>query len=486
MLKRISLATLATLAAAALIGALEAADPSPTSLPRPVPHTRPEMKQMLEEMKSRKPPIPLPELTAEENERLGDRATSYESRLRYHYLPGGEGRGAAGFGQGRGAASGQFRGTGGGGDFTRNADPNMTLDYRFKTMLFWIVSRTNNCQYCLGHQEQKLAAVGMTEEQLAALDFDWLRFTAAERAGLAYARKLTHEPHTIDDETIASLREHFTDLQILEMSLSIGGNNVLNRWKEGAAIPQSSTGLNFFRRAAVSPPANRPLPIESFLTPTPEEFSNVISTVAVLKRDPATGAASRYAIAERPPLESREVTLKILEACRTRTPRLPVLAEEAARQAVGGAWPAGPMPKWVRLAANFPGEARSRIQSWRTAEERYDLSALLRNQVSWIMARQDRAWYAAGLARQNLLRLGQTDDQIFALDGDWREFSPGERSMFTLARKLAASPVVLTDDDRVEAVRQYGARLVVQMIQFVANRASFHRFTEPAGLPLDE
>ena len=36
--------------------------------PRPVPLTRPEMKRLLEDMKNRKPRIPLPEPTAEEKE----------------------------------------------------------------------------------------------------------------------------------------------------------------------------------------------------------------------------------------------------------------------------------------------------------------------------------------------------------------------------------------------------------------------------------
>lgn len=53
--------------------------------PRPVPLTRPEMKEYLEDMKGRKLRIPLPELTEADKEKLGERATSYESRLRYHY-----------------------------------------------------------------------------------------------------------------------------------------------------------------------------------------------------------------------------------------------------------------------------------------------------------------------------------------------------------------------------------------------------------------
>ena len=96
--------------------------------PLPVPLTRPEMKQALEDLKGRTPRIPLPDLTEEEQAKLGERI-GYESRLRYHYLPAGDDR------------------SGGGGLFSREPDPNMSLTYEFKTQLFWIVSRTNNCHY---------------------------------------------------------------------------------------------------------------------------------------------------------------------------------------------------------------------------------------------------------------------------------------------------------------------------------------------------
>jgi hypothetical protein len=99
----------------------------PAVAPLPVPLTRPEMKQCLEDLKTRTPRIPVPELTAEQKVKLGDRQADYEARLRSHYLPAGEARG--GFG------------------FSREPDPRMSLDYTFKTELFWIVSRTNNCHY---------------------------------------------------------------------------------------------------------------------------------------------------------------------------------------------------------------------------------------------------------------------------------------------------------------------------------------------------
>ena len=154
----------------------------PTSAPRQIPLTRPEMKQYLEDMKQRTPRIPLPELTDAEKEQAGDRSRGYESRLRTHYLPRGNDRFSFnGGGANRTAArlplaryhwhaptcapegtrpdGARPEGGRGGG---RDNEPGMTLDYRFKVSLFWIVSRTNNCQYCLGHQESKLLSAGMT------------------------------------------------------------------------------------------------------------------------------------------------------------------------------------------------------------------------------------------------------------------------------------------------------------------------------------
>ena len=461
--------------------------------PRPVPATRPEMKRLLEEMKTRKLRIPLPELTEAQKAELGERADSYESRLRYHYLPAGEPSVFGGGGQrpSPGGNSSPANNPAQGGnaparDFTRNADENMSLTYQFKTMLFWIVSRTNNCQYCLGHQEQKLSATGMLDDEIAALDADWGRFTPAEQAAFAYARKLTYEPHLLADADTEALRKHYTDLQILEMTMSVSWNNSINRWKEGAGIPQSHDGANFFRRASANIPADRPVPNESFLTPTSETFAKAVTKVAPLEIDLKTGQPTQMGISKRPPLESRASVEVALVSARQRTARLPVMSEEAARQALGEAAPAGRLPQWVRLMANFPRDAQTRLPALLAIEQnRGDLSPLLKAQVSWIIARQDRAWYATGVVKARLQELGQSEDQIYALDGKWDQFTPAERAQFRFARKLAATPIALTDEDVEEALQQTSPRQVVQLVNFVTSRAYFDRVTEAAGLPID-
>ncbi|HEV3339178.1 MAG TPA: carboxymuconolactone decarboxylase family protein, partial [Pirellulales bacterium] len=454
-----------------LASAAESAD-----APRPIPLTRPEMKQLLEDMKGRKPRIPLPELTDEEKARLGERGTGYEGRLRSLYMPATEGRNSFG------------------GFFGRdNNNGEMTLDYRFKTMLFWIVSRTNNCQYCLGHQESKLLAAGMTEDEIAALDGDWLPFSPAERAAFSLAHKLTFEPHQIADADIDRLRPYYSDLQILEMVVSVSGNNAINRWKEGVGVPQSKNGGSFGRREAAGAAAEAPATDHSYLTPTSEPFRNLVTKVAPLVYDDA--APTRLTVCRRPALELRDQVEESLASARQRKPRLPLVDAAKAGELLDGQAPSEAasgrrLPQWERLLANFPTAGKAMALAWRAADqgmaaERGDLTPLLKGQVSWIIARQDRAWYAAAEAKSRLRDLGWSDEQVYSLDGDRQKFSPAERALFNVAQKLAATPVVLTDADVSQALDLAGPRQVVQLISYVTQRASFDRITEAAGLTVD-
>lgn len=319
------------------------------------------------------------------------------------------------------------------------------------------------------------------------MDGDWTEFTPAQRAAFTLARKLSFEPHRITDADIDSLRKHYTDLQILEMILSVAGNNSTNRWKEGVGVPQEKEATRFLTNSEQPIPKDRPLPIKSFLTPTPESRQRSISQVAPIQTDKATGRPSHQTTNDRAPLETRAEAEKMLAACQTRTPRLTLVAEPDARQVMGDAWPENaPLPQWVRLLANFPVDGKSRVSSLRAADEKGDLTPLLKAQVSWIIARHDRAWYALGQAKAALRKLGLSDDEIYKLDGDWQDYPQADRVQFNLARNLAASPIMVTDDDVALALKLTGPREVVQLISYTTNRASFDRITEAAGLQLEK
>src|SRR4051812_3951203 len=117
------------LAALGLPGPARAGDPASADAPI-VPATRSEMKQFLEDSKRAQPRLPLPPLTEAEKSKAGagEWGLVNNARMRRHYLPPELAEG---------------------GLTARDPEPNMTLGYPFHTMLFWIVSRSNNCAYCM-------------------------------------------------------------------------------------------------------------------------------------------------------------------------------------------------------------------------------------------------------------------------------------------------------------------------------------------------
>jgi alkylhydroperoxidase family enzyme len=200
-----------------------------------------------------------------------------------------------------------------------------------------------------------------------------------------------------------------------------------------------------------------------------------------------SGKPTGRGLNSRPPLESRADVDAMLASSRTRQPRLPLVSEAETRKLFEDVTTQTTVPNWLRLMANFPNESRRRVRSINAIDHSEgDLTPLLKAQVSWIIARQDRAWYATGSVKETLHSLGQSDDQIYALDGSWEDFSPADRSLFQFARHLAATPIALTDEDVSQTLKQTSPRHVVQLINFVTGRAYFDRVTEAAGLPLDK
>ena len=196
----------------------------------------------------------------------------------------------------------------------------------------------------------------------------------------------------------------------------MAGNNSINRWKEGVGVPQSEGGGGFGRRTegAATGSAETPAKPHSYLTPTSEQFQTKVTLVAPLLFDEAAGKATRQTVFARPKLESRSE----VEARPGRRP--PAHASPAAGRGGQGPRAAGrrcPRKARCRSGCGWWPTSRSSgkrlVASTRFADEKGDLSPLLKAQVSWIIARQDRAWYALGQAQRRLKELGQTDDQIY-------------------------------------------------------------------------
>jgi alkylhydroperoxidase family enzyme len=447
--------------------------------PAPVPMTRPEMKKLLEESKRDTPRLTPPEPTPAELAAAQERKTPFVGTYRVRNLLPPDLRGGFFFlMDGRTLAMDMraLRNPDGPPasstpvDPSRRVDPdpNMTLDYAFKAMLFWVVSRSNNCVYCMGHNEKQLGAFGVAEDRIAALDGDWSQFTLAERAALALARKLTVAPHTIADSDIDAVREHFNDQQVLEMIGIVAGFNAMNRWTGPLRLTQEEFRV--------------------FLTPTSLPFETCVTRVGPAEAG-SVGSLCRPAAAARPPLEPRSVVAAKWDECRERRPRFAVVDDSAARAILtNDAFPADrPLPNWVCLLANFPKAGPAKVATLRAAETKGNLSAKLKAQLAWVSARADRSWYALAQARDRLRALGVDDDSIFEIDGLVAEakFTAGERAAFDFARKLTVDPALIDDADFNDVKKYYSDSEIAELIYQVNHAVFFNLLTEAANLPLE-
>jgi alkylhydroperoxidase family enzyme len=434
-----------TLALACLLLA-PAADPVPPSAePKPVPATREDVKAALEAHKKARPRLPMPPPPADPADA---RSRVNNGRFRAYYLPA------------------ELRDSG----FAREPDPAMTLDNTFKVKLFWVASRVNNCYYCLGHQEHKLAGAGVSDDDIAVLDGDWKTLPLAEQAALRFTRTLALTPHLVTPEDVKHLGTYYTPTQAAEIVVTVAGYCSTNRWTDGLNIP-AEENAEFFRKGDAKADFSR------FTTPTSPRFAKLRSAVATLP----DGAGSAPKVPARPPLEGREQVEARWKEARGRAAVLPLADPKAAAELLGGE----NAPNWVRLLAVFPKASKGRAANLKAAMDKGNLNPRLKAAIAWAAAREDRAWYALAVARDRLKAAGLTDDQIFALDGDTNDLPARERQAVAFARKLTVAPATVTDLD-VEGLRKvFTDHEVAEVVYHTCNAAFFDRATEAARLPLD-
>ncbi|MBI1347548.1 hypothetical protein GC163_14810 [bacterium] len=413
--------------------------------------TRPEMKQQLEDLKQRTARLELPPLSAEEL--AAGRSSVNNGRLRAMYLPPSW----QGF---------VISGWGGSSNRQRPASTTSVLnslqsrpDYGFKTRLFWIVSRGNDCQYCLGHQELKLRRAGMTEDQIAALDSRWDLFPAAEQAAIELAYQMTMAPHKVTAADAAKLKEFYSDREVIDIVYTVARYNSVNRWTDSTGIPQDrSFGGEEHTELT---------------TPTSAEFANAPSKVAPLNVEP------------RPEWESLEHVLDQLAAIRQRTPAVELPTPQAAEAVLFADTPGVIPPKWFQAMADLSVA----LDAWRQRQAMVRdgrTDPLLRAQIAWISARENRAWYSMGHARVRLLAVGGEPATLTSFAAlEQAATQPGHAEALRFARKLTATPHLMADADVARLKENFSDYEIAEIIQLVCDANAFDRFTEVLQLPLE-
>jgi alkylhydroperoxidase family enzyme len=419
--------------------ALSAAE-LPSDEPKPVPATRPEIKSALEALKDRKPRLPLPPPADGE-------PSVNNGRMRALYLPESWASG--------GSRSPQ-RGQGVRGPWQ---DPNAKLDYGLTRACFWVVSRGNNCHYCLGHQELALRHAGFDDDKVAAIDSDWSRFDPRQQAALAFARKLTLEPQLVGDEDIARLKSSFSDPEIIELTYTIARFNGTNRWTDGMGLPQD-------RRFGED--------TSTFATPTSEQFSDTASIVAPTTRAPRSAL---------PTLDEVE---QALDDCRRRTARITLPSDEEARYVLSNVIGDREPLSWERALAQLSGTGPAQVAALNSIITDEHLPLRLKAEIALISAVHNRAWYAVGHASDRLRKLGVSTEEMVALFDNTSTASAVSTAAHQLAEKSTVDPHLITDADIAAVNQHYSDRQTAQIMQVICMANLFDRFTEALGLPLEQ
>ncbi|MGA2273878.1 MAG: carboxymuconolactone decarboxylase family protein [Bryobacteraceae bacterium] len=110
-----------------------------------------------------------------------------------------------------------------------------SVGQRVKELVYLTCSYSNQCAFCTAAHTASAPKAGVTDDEMRALQAgDEKPFSAAERAVIAYARDLTRTAAAAQSRE--ALFAHFTQEQIVEITLVAAMANFTNRFNNGLQI----------------------------------------------------------------------------------------------------------------------------------------------------------------------------------------------------------------------------------------------------------
>jgi uncharacterized peroxidase-related enzyme len=111
------------------------------------------------------------------------------------------------------------------------------VPWRYVELAIVVVSKLNTCAYCVAHHAPVLQVEGLSREAIAGLPgVDHPDLDEVDRLVVDYARLVTEQPGRIRDTVFARLREHFSEAQVVELTLRIALAGFYNRFNDALQI----------------------------------------------------------------------------------------------------------------------------------------------------------------------------------------------------------------------------------------------------------
>jgi uncharacterized peroxidase-related enzyme len=114
-----------------------------------------------------------------------------------------------------------------------------TLPKRYLEIAIVTVSQLNACHYCVAHHKPFLVIEGLSPNGVdRLLDPDNAELDAIDRLVVEYSKAAWETPNRIRDSVFERLRAHFTEAQIVELTLRITLCGFFNRFNDALQIEE--------------------------------------------------------------------------------------------------------------------------------------------------------------------------------------------------------------------------------------------------------
>ena len=111
------------------------------------------------------------------------------------------------------------------------------LPKRYLEIALVTVSKINECRYCVAHHTPRLIQQGLAPETAAnILESDCPGLDTVDRLVRDYSVEVTERFHCIRDNMFEELRRHFSEAQIVELTLRISLCGFFNRFNDALMI----------------------------------------------------------------------------------------------------------------------------------------------------------------------------------------------------------------------------------------------------------
>jgi uncharacterized peroxidase-related enzyme len=111
------------------------------------------------------------------------------------------------------------------------------LPKRYLEIALVVVSKLNECTYCVSHHAPRLEAEGLAAETVdKILEDDCPGLDALDVLVRDYSVEVTERPGRIRDAMFDALREHFSEAQIVELTVRIALCGFFNRVNDALQI----------------------------------------------------------------------------------------------------------------------------------------------------------------------------------------------------------------------------------------------------------